>query len=675
MSQVLLFVPKHQQDARKNLHEFIDMCRYRLTVFGANLNWDSNAWPGVGNFTVIGAPSRGFKDSQLLNTEILPFAKAYVRYSQGLNRVKVVNEFKALRCIEKALLISKGKADINLVDHVVLDVANEVAKEYKSTSYQAGSALAKLVKFLNKSKIAAGHLEYSNPFSKPLEIGRTDHDSKQKSADKLPPDPHLEAMAEMFSADFQFSRDRFTTSTFALLMCAPSRITEIQDLPANCLHWQNDSNGVERLGLRFYAGKGYASDIKYVHTAFVEIAQEAVRRLTELSEEGRKLARWYEEHPDKFYRHEDCPGVAETASLTAEQACRALGLSTSKPLTSLQVYFGKYEPYVQLRNAGKPLTLAFLNDFCHSVLPAGWPWLNEERGIKYSKALCCFRMHELREDFPASPIRLWSPGKSTFTTDLNHIRGQERSIWKRHGYKNADGSEISMRSHQVRHFLNTAAQRGEMGQLDIAKWSGRADINQNPTYNHMDDDEYVELARAAGVGESDEPAALIAKVSVNAPVTLKDLRAIGDAIAHVTELGFCVHDYSMMPCQKCRDCLNCTEHVCVKGDAVKLQRMKQQRDLIAEQLDRARAEDVAGTFGADRWSSHHLRTLERLNQLIQIMESPELSDGDLIRLSNDQEFSPIKRELAARRSTPKITAEKSEDDPDLEDLRALLEVF
>lgn len=674
MAETLLFVPKHQLDAKRNLQDFVEMCRDRLTVFGTELNWHANAWPGVGNFTVIGAPARGYRDNQVLNTEILPFAKSYVRYSQGLNPTKLRNEFKALRCIEKALLTVKGKADITLVDHAVLDVAGEVAREYQSTAYQAGNALVKLIKFLNKSQIASSNLEWQNPFPKPLELNRTDRETKQKRDSMLPEDHELDAMAEMFAADLECSRDRFTTSIFALLMCAPSRITEVQDLPVNCLHRQPDSNGVERLGLRHYAGKGYASDIKYIQTAFVDVAEEAVRRLTELSKEGRKLAAWYENNPDKFYRHEGCPSVAENAPLSVEQACRALGLSTSSPHASLDHYFQKYAPYAQLKRSGEPLTLAFLNGYCRSALPKGWPWLNEERGIKYSNALCCFRAHELREDFAPSPIKLWSPGKSTFTTDLNQIDGQERSIWKRHGYKNPDGTEISMTSHQVRHLLNTAAQRGNLGQLDISRWSGRANIHQNKTYNHMADAEYVDLARAAGVGESDAPSGLIAKIRVNAPVTLEDLEAIGDAIAHVTELGFCVHDYSMLPCQKCRDCLNCTEHVCVKGDAVKLQRMKQQRGLISDQLERAKAEDTAGTYGADRWSLHHLKTLERLDQLIQFMESPELTDGALIRLSNDQEFSPIKRELAARRSASKLIAGDPPSAPALDDLRALLGV-
>lgn len=663
MANILLFTPRQQRDCKKNLDDFISMCRNQLTVFGADLDWCANTWPKVGNFTVIGAPSRGFADDQLLNANIISFAKAYVRYQQGHNPTKLKNEFKAIRCIEKALLISKGKADITLVDHLVMDVAGEVAQEYAATSYQAGISLVKLVAFLNEGGIIAEKIEWRNPFKKPGELNRTDSETKQKRAEKLPREFELEAMAEMFANDLPGARDRFTTSIFALLMCAPSRITEVQDLPVNCFHPELDAKGVDRLGLRFYAGKGFGAGIKWLPTVMTDVAREAVRRLTELSEEGRKLAHWYEEHPDKFYRHEDCPSVSEHAPLTPEQVCMALGLIWDGDGGAIRAYFKNYPPYKRQR--GESLTLSFLNDYCHSQLPEGWPWLNQERGIKYSDALCCFRAHELREDLTTSRVRLWSPGKSTFTTDLNYIEGQERSIWRRHGYKKPDGSEISFTSHQLRHFLNTLAQRGDLGQLEIARWSGRANIHQNSVYNHMSDDEYVELARGVGVG------GVLEKIQINAPVTYTDLEAVGEGIAHITEYGFCVHDYSMLPCQKHRDCLNCTEQVCVKGDAIKLDRLKQQQRLTQIQLDKAKAEDEMGTYGADRWSLHQIKTLERLDQLIQMLESPDLPDGAVLRLNHDQEFSSLKREIAARQSTTKIAS----SEPSIDEQRALLGVL
>jgi len=651
MAEVLLFVPRDELDANKNLADFVEMCRDRLTVFGADLDWHANAWPNVGNFTVMGAPSRGYTEHQILNAHILPFAKAYVRYQQGLKPSKLKSEFKALRCIEPALVAVKGVADITLVDTVVMDVAADFARKYKMSAYQAGAALAKLVNFLNQSQIVPRRIEWRNPISKPKEINSIDAETRQKRSDKLPVDHHLESMAEMFVSDPQHPRDRFTTSLFALLMCAPSRISEVQNLPLDVFHREKDSDGVDRLGLRFFAGKGGGWDIKYIPSFFEDTALEAVRRLTELSEEGRKLAKWYEDHPERFYRHDECPNVSDTSPLTDEQVCLALGLQWAGNRGLIDAYFKKYPRYADRKKTNQPLTLAFLNEYCRSNLPSGFPWFKKELGIKFSEMLCCYRAHEFRSDLGTSRIKLWTPGKSLFTTDLNHINGQERSIWKRHGYRNHDGSEISFTSHQIRHLLNTAAQRGNLGQLDIAKWSGRANIHQNAVYNHMTEDEYVKLTEHA------LPEGVLQKIEAKAPVTLADLNAAGDAIAHVTEYGFCLHDYSMLPCQKHRDCLNCTEHACVKGDAEKLKRLKVQRSLTQVQLDRAKAADEAGSYGADRWSQHQIKTLERLDQLIQILESPDVNDGSVIMLGSDQEFSPLKREIAARQSTPRLTAE------------------
>lgn len=671
MSNIVQFIPKKHITSQQNLERFVLLCRDSLTVFGANLDWDSHAWPRVCNFTKKDAPSRGYSEEQLLDPAIMPFAKAYLRYQQGHNPSKLKNELKAIRCIEAALLEVKGCADITMADISVLDEAGRVALSYGkagATAYQAGISLVKLVDFLNESGIIAAPLAWKNPVKKPKEIHGTDSTAKKKRHDKMPPEGSLEAMAEMFFNDLQSPRDRFTTSIFALCMCAPSRITEVQDLPLNCLVRVTDSKGIERVGLRFYAGKGYGSDIKWIPTPLVQIAEEAVRRLTDMSAPGRALATWLEDHPDEFYRHTDCPSVDEDQALSPTQACMALGLTPgANPLAALTLGMRSYKPFKSFLALNGHVTLRFLNGFLHSKLPKGWPWLNKDRHIKYSDALCCFRQNELRTDFPPRPVIVWSPGKSTFSTDINYIDGQERSIWERHAYKNIDGSPISMTSHQIRHYLNTLANRGDLGQLDIAKCSGRANVHQNSTYNHMTDEEYVERAREAGVGGT------LDKIKANKPVTYSDLNAAGVGIAHVTLYGFCIHDFSMLPCQRHRDCLNCTEQVCVKGDVHKLERLKAQRDLIRGQLSKAQSANEDGVYGADRWSQHQIKTLERVDQLIEILDSTDVPDGTVVRLSNDQEFSPLKRALAARSASPKLEGpDKAE--PEVDEIRTLLEM-
>lgn len=666
MSNVVLFSPKHELDCKRNLADFIEFARDKLTVFGSDFDWESNNWPDVGNFTIQGAPSRGFTEEQLLDSDLLPFAKAYVRYSCGFHSNKLKNEFKALRCIEQALLMVKGKADITLTDIEVLDVSAEVARNYKSTAYQSGLALVKLVKFLNEHGIVSTKLSFKNPIKKPPEINRTDAEGKQKRAGKMPEDHWLDSMAEMFSNKLEAPRDVFTTSIFGLLMSAPSRISEIQQLPLNCLHREKDKEGTMRLGLRFYGGKGYASDIKYMPTVFEDTVVEAARRLSDLSKAGRALAKWYEDNPTEFYPHANCPKVGQDVPLSHTQACEALGLSIEGGLHGLRSYFQKHPKILDVLNSGSGLTLRQLNSWCRSQLPDGFPWKYKDRGIKWSASLTCFRKHEFHVGRNASPVLLWTPGKSLFTTDLNFIPGQENSIWRRHGYRNLDGSEISMTSHQVRHFLNTVAQRGKLGELDIALWSGRADIHQNATYNHMTESELVDRARTiVGTG-------LLDRVKANMPVTLADLDAVGEGIAHVTIWGFCVHDFSMVPCQKHRDCLNCTEQVCVKGDEEKLMRLKDVRDRTQTQLDKALAASENGVYGADRWTWHQLATLDRVSQLITILESPNTLTGAVIRLSNAQEHSVLKREIAAR-STQSIDV--VQDDFDMGDIRKMLGQF
>ncbi|WP_205905769.1 hypothetical protein [Enterobacter asburiae] len=116
-----------------------------------------------------------------------------------------------------------------------------------------------------------------------------------------------------------------------------------------------------------------------------------------------------------------------------------------------------------------------------------------------------------------------------------------------------------------------------------------------------------------------------------------DLEAVGEGIAHVTEYGFYVHDFSMLPCQKHRDCLSCTEQVCIKGDDEKLEHLKKQRDGIRLQLGKAQKASEESVYGADRWSQHQCKKLDRVGQLIEILESLGTANG------SDQEFSPLKR--------------------------------
>lgn len=654
MADVFQFIPKAELDAKANVGEFIRRCRDDLTVFGEDLDWDNWNWKGVVNYTKVGVPSQGVKPEHLLSEDIMPFAKAYIRYQQGHAPTKNIQEIKAIRCVEPALIKVKGVADITRLDVAVLDEAAIVAREqYGGSGYHAGAHLERLSKFLSDSQMIPASVSWKNPVPRYEDSNSTGEKGNKQREEKLPSDYQLEYMAEMFANNLQAPRDRYTTSIFGLGVCAPGRISEFQDLPVDCIHEEYDRKGECRLGLRFYAGKGYGAEIKWVSTPFVSIAKEAVKRLTKLSAEGRRIAKWYEDHPDKFFRHENCPDVAEDAELSAFQICMAMGWKVKSEKGARAVAFNQRNKWlIELSNRGECISLKTLNKYIHQTLPPGWPWKNKERGIKYSDALLCLRKNEMHSRRNVSPVLLWTPNNSLFTYDLGPRRTKcHRSIWMRHGYTNPDGTAIKVTSHQLRHLLNTVAQRGDLGQLDIAMWSGRANIHQNRTYNHMS--EYEVLAKVKGLPNMATMMGPLEKVKRHMPVTLKDLDVIGEGAAHVTEYGFCVHDFSMLPCQKHMDCINCTEQVCIKGDSEKLARLKMQRDKTKEQLEKAESGMSEGLYGAGRWYDHQKKTLDRTNELIRLLESDGVEDGAVIRLRNDQEYSSLKREVAARESQPK----------------------
>jgi hypothetical protein len=118
--------------------------------------------------------------------------------------------------------------------------------------------------------------------------------------------------------------------------------------------------------------------------------------------------------------------------------------------------------------------------------------------------------------------------------------------------------------------------------------------------------------------------------------------------AHTTDLGFCAHDFAMSPCQIHMDCMNCNEQVCIKGDHHGEVNARAMREEITLLLREAKAADSDGVFGADQWVRHQEVTLERLTQLIAILDNPEVACGAVIRLAHVQPPSRLRQAAEGR---------------------------
>ena len=282
-------------------------------------------------------------------------------------------------------------------------------------------------------------------------------------------------------------------------------------------------------------------------------------------------------------------------------------------------------------------------------LPRDYPWFDAGKGIKYSNALCALNKNQFHGNRSCLPVELHKPDASFFNNDLSPRASlgstSHQSIFDRYGYRSGDGDRLKLTSHQARHLLNTIAQRGGLSNLELAKWSGRADVKQNRVYNHMSERELVSLAE-----QIDPSKALfgpIGEVEKNFPVTSLEFNALETAAVHVTEFGYCVHDYVMSPCEKYRDCLNCTEHVCIKGSSENLARIKYR--LKNSELLYLKAQEAIkqGDISADRWYQYHEKTVTRLRELVSILERSDIQDGAQIKLRGN-DFSQLRRVIAKK---------------------------
>lgn len=642
MADIFHYKPKDELLAAENLKMFITKCRYELNVFGSNLDWDSAVWPKLVVFSKLGVTTRKPTVKQELDTCFVDFAKAYFRYQQGHKPTGTKNESKALRAVEAALLQVTGIASIDNISVTVLDEAASLVKQHYSAgaAYHAGREIERLAIFIVENKLVSASVNgWKSPIKRAPDSIKTGKLGASERAKRLPSDAALNALAEIFANNPSAERDIFTTSVFAMLMSAPSRITEVLALPVDCEFTEYDRDGVERYGWRFFAGKGFEGDIKWIPTVMVPVAKEAVRRIKLITKNARLLAKWIEENPTKFYHHTDCPDVPENAPLTMEQACKALGLGSSTNSACYSSLCGR-----KLVTKNGVHTLQSLWQHVLGRLPTDFPWYDKDKGIKYSDALFVLNKNQFHGSRGCLPVELHKPTHNFFNNDLSprESLGEEchQSIFYRYGYKSETGEQIKLTSHQARHLLNTIAQRGGLSNLEIAKWSGRADVKQNRTYNHMSEYELV------GLAEKLDPTKTLfgpsGDVSKNLPVSTLEFNTLEHAAAHVTEFGYCIHDYTMSPCDKYRDCLNCSEQVCIKGNSEKLQRIKMRLERTESLLQSANMAIEQGNMGADRWYEYHEKTATRLRELIFILENSEIEDGAQIKLKGN-DFSQLRR--------------------------------
>ena len=681
MSEVIPFVPKYELDCQKNLNDFICRAKNQLTIYEDQGGFSSSNWkhylangrPQSMEFT--GLAEKGRKTGSPMETPFVDFAKAYVRDSQTWNATNPGNMMMVLKTCHDALLFVYSNADVLLLDGIVLRKITEMIYERSSESsrYRYGQMLEKFLEDLRLLKINITIPVWKNPWKRPGNKAQgTSEEDRKWQEDRLLASFEITALADAFRLATT-AYQKFYSAKAVLLMCAPSRGGELSFLTVDCLFEETHSEKVRNeetqqledkettiLYIRWKAEKGGGLISKPVHPLIAPTVKEAVKRLIMIGEPARKAAKWAIEKSSQFYRHDGCITSKEhdeDAPLTVGEFAAAFNLvdlSTSLESTSTdtevikKLYRQKW--VTNLIGSKSYITYSDLAQFTvekYKKKFPSWPQIAEiDKPV--CDLLCLVRENEFHIEFAPKEYSFECPNLNLLNDALGAIHQRlpgTHSLFSELGIKNEDGGEIVISSHQIRVWLSTMAERGEMDSLDLAMFAGRSRIEDNRAYDLRPMSEFKAESRKLlelGLESLDGTTALEA-VKVNVPVTFEMLgRKDRIGTVQVSGYGYCEHDWTMTPCTKAGECISCKEHACVKGLPKNVEHLKQLEDVVQNELNRAAAATQEGFHGANAWLVYHGKKLAIIKTLLKYLEDDQLPDGLILRIPEELDVSLTK---------------------------------
>ncbi|WP_197388312.1 integrase [Ralstonia pseudosolanacearum] len=638
---VLNFTPRAELEPLANLDAFIALCK-DSDVLGARDQFNKNTWD-IGYlkgqnkvnrvvFSTLEA-SRENKSDPSLPIPFLDFAKATIVYLQDKRPVEShAPRIAALRCLEAALREANKGSRPTAVDEIVLDNAVELAHQKVSASvaYRIAGQLQYIAEFMRSKGFILLRQRWTHGVKKPQEIGsRISKEALTARQEKLPSAATLRALGGIFHEAIE-PADVLVSSFTGLMLCAPERINEVLRLRRNCLV-EGDGEYRGKLRLRWSGSKGAENTPKWLPTEMAPIARKAVENIIKMTTPAQRLAAWYSANPAKLYLHENAAHLRDKEVLTSAEIALVLwGDETSSP--SAYVWATKTAKLRKQSLGGRRIGFLFedVERAVIAMLPETFPHVPGDPDLLCRDSMALTRTNEMKSA-KATYQCMFSCVDYGVVTNHFGAREERLSIFERFSYTEDDGSPIELQSHSLRHYLNMLAQTGGLSSTEIAIFSGRKDVKQNRFYDHMTSDEVqAPISQALKEGFTSELEPVFG--ARRELVTRSEFNGLGLTAAHTTEYGWCTHDFASEPCQMYRDCINCGEQECIKGEAEKEANLRMHKSETESLLKAAQEALSEEEYGADAWVKHQTLTLERINALLSLLEDPAVPVGTRIRL-------------------------------------------
>ncbi|CAH0348083.1 integrase [Aquabacterium sp. CECT 9606] len=667
MGDVLYFSPVHGWSAQENLRQFLQVCRSELSVFGAGLDFEKDRWDitshvnrkshrGPVSLLFTELPPIGRRKSAPMQEPFKSFAKSAIRYLQGLRPSRsLATRLVGLRALHQALMEDGCVADPTRLIPFHFNRAVDLIKERvaETSAYQYCGQLEVINKMMVDSGLLAAPMSWRSSVKRVERLGKVGPEFDRRRLERLPSAAALSALASIFTTATEPS-DVMVTSVMAILCSAPERINEVLRLTVDSeVTHQDPTTGEAIYGLRWYPSKGAKPQIKWTVKSMTDVAKLAFRKMFKIGASARELAAWYQANPTKIFLSADLEHLRSHQWLTMGELAEVLFAgSVERRVVDLWCHDNK----VHGTGKGQSRRVRFeeIERVVLGFLPTGFPISDVDHGLQYSQLLFLVRRNELHKSRATYRCMFMRPCTDDINNRLSAASHKSQSIFEKYGFREPDGTSIRATTHQIRHYLNTLAQRGGLSQLDIALWSGRARVSENNVYDHVSNRDVLAMLRAA-VGEPNQTKGPLARLHGIKILKRSEFARLKVPTAHTTDLGYCIHDYSMLPCQAHQDCLNCDEHICVKGEPEKEERLKLLIGETKHLLAKAEEDQSLQLAGVPRWVDHQKQTLARAEELQRIMDDPAVPAGAVISISTPVMPSRLAQAVQERQKLIELT--------------------
>jgi hypothetical protein len=639
LASIFAFEPS--PSSKKNLREFIAHCR-ALQPFGPGLDFDSLRWDVSETvrlrgstvrqaivFSALGAKSNG--RGPYLREPFCTEAKAWILFRQATSPTLGFGQrLNALRALESALAESSRQPSLaGLTGGICNRAATLLERGYSAHgAYAAGLEIELIVVEAGRFGLLDSPFRWASHLRRP-QLERFGSAYQKRRDALLPSAAALEALAHAFHHATE-PRDRLSLAAAVIQLFTNSRICEVLTLPSHCEVIEPPAGLKAARALRWWPAKGKPPMIKPIIGGAADVIERALEMARGVTDPARTVARWYEKDRTRVFlppslahlRRQEFIGLREVEALTGLEG----GNSFVRGLPS---WTRERKKYVRFADVEAKIL---------KKLPHDFPKFDRTSRVKYSEALFVVPLGFFRNVLDRACGSMTCMVERVGQT---HIRGAlgsrdrygrcRASVFARMGLTEADGRPIQLNTHPLRRYMSDLADRSGLTEAEQALWAGRAP-RQNVHYQFMSDRERKERIDEL-LSDPMRWKGPLPELASRSALSRAEFAALAIPAVHLTEVGFCIHDFGMLPCPRYVNCLSCTEHLCVKGDS---QRAEVARRMLAENralLEAAKRELDDGACGADRWVQHAEKVVARLIELDRLLHDDSIPDGSIIQLA------------------------------------------